>query len=102
MEVATQMISTVGFPIFCVLALGFFIYKAFDKITENGKEREVKLYGILLETKDQLNKSIEINAQFVAVLNDLKNDISNIQNDILKIQNTLNIRKEKTKNADIQ
>ena len=33
-DVMTQVITTVGFPIFCVLALGMFIYKSYNNITD--------------------------------------------------------------------
>ena len=38
MEDWINVLQTVGFPIFCVLALGFFIYTAYKKITEDTKE----------------------------------------------------------------
>ena len=35
------LITSVGFPIVCVLALGWFIYKAFEKFTAQSEKREV-------------------------------------------------------------
>lgn len=90
-----NVISTVGFPIFCVIALGFFIYKAFEKITNTNAEREKELYKLLGETREQLNNAIEINASFVEILNDLKNNMANVQDDILKIKSTLKMKEEK-------
>ena len=34
------LITSVGFPIVCVLALGWFIYKAFEKFTAQSEKRE--------------------------------------------------------------
>ena len=42
MEVYANIISTVGFPIACVIALGFFIYKAWNDMSKRSTEREEK------------------------------------------------------------
>lgn len=93
MSDAVNVIENVGFPIFCVIALGGLVWLGFKYITQNNIEREAKLYEMLGVTRKELDEAISINAQFVTVLNDLKNDISDVQNDIVKIQNTLSIKK---------
>lgn len=94
MNDVVSIISNVGFPIFCVLALGGLVYKGFDKITNANAEREQKLYMMLGETRAQLEKSIEVNAGFVEILSDLKNNMNNVQDDITKIKQTLHMKKE--------
>lgn len=93
MSDAVNVIDNVGFPIFCVIALGGLVWLGFKHITQNNTEREAKLYEMLGATRKELDDAITINAQFVTILNDLKNDISDVQNDIVKIQNTLAIKK---------
>ena len=88
----TTIISTVGFPIFCTLALGYFVFKAFQSITTANQEREKNLYTLLGETREQLNNAIKVNASFVEILSDLKNNVSNVQDDIIKIKSTLNMK----------
>lgn len=90
---AVDVIDNVGFPIFCVIALGALVWLGFKHITQNNSDREAKLYELLGETRKELDEAININAQFVNVLNDLKNDISDLQNDIAKIQNTLALKR---------
>lgn len=90
---AVDVIDNVGFPIFCVIALGALVWLGFKHITQNNTEREAKLYEMIGETRKELDEAININAQFVNVLNDLKNDISELQNDIAKIQNTLALKR---------
>lgn len=90
---AVDVIDNVGFPIFCVIALGALVWLGFKHITQNNSDREAKLYEMLGETRKELDEAININAQFVNVLNDLKNDISDLQNDIAKIQNTLSLKR---------
>jgi len=90
---AVDIIDNVGFPIFCVIALGALVWLGFKHITQNNSEREAKLYEMLGETRKELDEAININAQFVNVLNDLKSDIGELQNDIAKIQNTLALKR---------
>ena len=37
------LVTSLGFPIVCVMALGWFIYKAFEKFTAQSEKREEKL-----------------------------------------------------------
>lgn len=90
----TTIISTLGFPIFCVLALGWFIYKAFDKINTQNQEREKQLYGMLGDVRNQLNKATEINASFVQVLSDFRTDLTDIQEDVKEIKAKMEIADE--------
>lgn len=85
----TNIISSVGFPIACAIGLGIFIYKAYEKISEMNQLREQKLYDMLDETQEQLKKATEINASFVEVLSDFRNDITKIQDDIQEIKHEI-------------
>ena len=76
------IISNVGFPIFCVVCLGYFTWKAFNMVVANNKEREEKLYETIGEIRDQLNKATEVNASFVKVLENMSNDIDDIKHQI--------------------
>lgn len=80
------MITTVGFPIFCVLALGWFIYHSYEKITERNEKREDKLYTALSEAQEQMDKVTDTNAQFVEVLKSYKTDIDGIKTDVADIK----------------
>ena len=91
---AVSVITNVGFPIFCVLALGGLVWKGFDKITSSNAEREKLLYSMLGETRAQLDEAIKINASFVEILSDLKTNMSNVQEDVVKIKSALHMKKE--------
>lgn len=78
----TQIISTVGFPIFCVLALGFFVWKAFNMVMQNNKEREAKLYDTIAEIRGQLKEASATNASFVKILEGMSKDIEDIKDKI--------------------
>lgn len=80
----TGLISSVGFPIFCVLALGYFVWKAFNMVMENNKERESKLYDTITDVRAQLKASAETNASFVKVLEAMSEDIDEIKHKIDK------------------
>lgn len=80
----TTIISTVGFPIFCVLALGYFIWKAFNMVMTNNKERETKLYNTIADVRAQLKSASETNASFIKVLEAMSEDIDEIKHKIDK------------------
>lgn len=63
------LITSVGFPIVCVLALGWFIYKAFEKFTAQSEKREEKLYTVLANAQETNERLSKTNAEFVTVLN---------------------------------
>lgn len=88
-DVMTQLITTVGFPIFCVLALGMFIYKSYNNITTINKEREDKLYTMLGKTQVQLDNAQETNAKFLTVLEQINKDTDTMKNDIDDIKETI-------------
>lgn len=79
---ATQSISSVGFPIFCVLAMGLFVWKAFNMVMTNNKEREAKLYDTIAEIRGQLKEASTTNASFVKILENMSKDIEDIKDKI--------------------
>lgn len=78
----TQIISTVGFPIFCVVCLGYFVWKAFNMVMTNNKERETKLYDTIAEIRGQLKEASATNASFVKILENMSKDIEDIKDKI--------------------
>lgn len=81
-----QMISDVGFPIFCVVALAYFMYKTFVQMNAQNLEREKVLYKMLDDVRDELNRATEINAGFMKVLENFQEDLNKIQSDISDIK----------------
>lgn len=94
MENAVSIIQNIGFPIFCVLALGFFIYKAYIRISEDNKEREEKLYTMLASSQNQIDEAIKTNSNFVKQLEIMQNNVQSISDDVDEIKDFLKIRKE--------
>lgn len=89
-EVIQQLITSVGFPIACVIALGFFIYKVSNKLMEENKGREEKLYTIIGEVQTQNKELSNTNAGFVAVLSTYSQDLESIKEDVTIIKNSIN------------
>lgn len=82
-------ISTLGFPIVCVLFLGWFIWKIWMSQQDQNKEREDKLYeylGKAQEVNEQLTKT---NSEFVEVLYSYKSDLDTIKNDVTEIKQNM-------------
>lgn len=56
MQDVVNMINTVGFPIACVIACGYFIYKTNQQNRQDNKDREDKMYKQLDKFGDNLDK----------------------------------------------
>lgn len=87
------LITSVGFPIVCVLALGWFIYIAFQKFTANAEKREDKLYAIIADAQATNEKLLQTNSEFVGVLDTYKTDLVKIKEDVSVIKDYFNEKK---------
>jgi hypothetical protein len=82
-----EILPSIGFPIICVGALGWFVYKFYTDSQKQNAEREEKLY-IQLGKQTEINeKFANIIAQYEAKLNIIQSDISDIKTDIAVIMN---------------
>ena len=90
------LITSVGFPIFCVLALGFFIYKSYENIEKRNEGREEKLYSMLANSQSAIDNAIETNAKFVAQLESMQNNVNRISDDVDDIKEYLKLNKRAT------
>lgn len=70
-----EIISTLGFPIACVVALGFFIWKVYQQSVV----REEKLMSEITENRKINTKFSEIIAQYEITLGEIKTDVKDIK-----------------------
>jgi septal ring factor EnvC (AmiA/AmiB activator) len=93
METWIEIISTLGFPIACVVAMAAFIFCIYkqttkeyaenmEKVQARGKEREDKLYNELALCREVNSKAIETIAHYAEKLDVIQKDISDIKTDI--------------------
>jgi hypothetical protein len=80
--VITELITTLGFPIACVVALGAFVWH----IYKQSVVREEKLMSEITENRLVNQKFAEIIAQYEITLGEIKTDVKDIK-DTLHIQN---------------
>lgn len=96
-----ELITTLGFPIACVVMLGafvFYIYKRqtedsvnnMEKVQERCKEREDKLYNELALNREITGKAVETIALYAERLNNIEDNVEDIRNDVLIIKEKLN------------
>ena len=78
----TELIATLGFPIVCVLALGFFVWN----IYKQSIIREEKLMGEITENRLVNEKAIETIAQFAERFTHIEGDVAEIKGDVLEIK----------------
>ena len=83
------LITSLGFPIVCVIALGWFIYKAFEKFTSQAENREEKLYTVISQAQETNERLTQTNAEFVSVLNTYKSDLDEIKSDVNEIKENM-------------
>lgn len=83
------LITTLGFPICVCVALGWFIYKAFEKFTAQSEKREEKLYAVIAQAQETNERLSKTNAEFVSVLNTYKSDLDEIKADVTEIKENM-------------
>lgn len=90
-----ELITTVGFPIVCVIGLGWFIYKIYTDTTKENNEnmealqercaaREEKLFDEIKETRAVNAQAVATIAQYAEKLDTIQADVSEIKNIISK------------------
>ena len=103
MEIGTivELISTLGFPIVCVIALAWFAYYMVKKTNEQNAtnmeklqnrciEREKILYAEIKENREVNAKAIQTIAHYAEKLDIIQKDISEIKTDITVIMSKEN------------
>ena len=73
--VIVELIATLGFPIVCVLALGFFVWT----IYKQSVVREEKLMDEISENRAINQKFAEIIGRYEITLNEIQTDIKDIK-----------------------
>lgn len=89
----TDLISTVGFPIACVVALGGFCYWIIKVVIDTNKADKDKLYTALAESNTTNAKLLDANEKLLATIelitNELKQEMTLIGRDVEKIRDTV-------------
>lgn len=75
MEVFVELISTLGFPIACVIALGVFVWN----IYKQSVKREELLMAEITENRLINQKFAEIIAGYEITLGEIKDDVKDIK-----------------------
>ena len=81
----TQLIGTLGFPIVCVIALGFFVWH----IYKQSVVREEKLMSEITNNRLVNEKAIETIALYADRLTHIENNMEAIKNDVSDIKNKI-------------
>ncbi len=92
------LISNHGFPIACCIGLGWFLYKVFQKTTDESAKnmekvqercavREEKLYEEIAKSREVNAKAVETIAHYADKIDIIQADISDIKTDLTKLTN---------------
>ena len=89
MEGWVQVLQSVGFPIFCVLALGYFVYSSYQKMITDTKEREDKLYTMLASAQATISSAVENNVKLAAQIEIMQKNVEKLADDIEDIKDVV-------------
>ena len=83
-----ELISTLGFPIVCCVAVGYVFYQMLNKVLADSKERENNLMTLTREISTkiaQLGQIIDKNTENISIMNErlekLNEEIKEIKED---------------------
>lgn len=76
--IATELVSTLGFPIALVIAMGFFIWQ----LWKQSVAREEKLMSELTECRLVNTQAITTIAQYAEKLDTIQKDVTEIKSDM--------------------
>lgn len=79
-----ELIGSFGFPIACVIALGFFIWKIYNQSVT----RETALLQEIKESREINGKFAELIAGYEVKLDEIRTDVKEIKNDISELKNS--------------
>ena len=87
MDVLTELIPTLGFPIVCCLAIGVCFYRILMMVLSDSKEREQNLMNLTrdISTKiAELGQIVDKNTEAISVMNEKIEKLSNELEDVKK------------------
>lgn len=82
MEQFTEIMSSFGFPVACVCALGWFIWYFFKQTKEENQQRENNLMDFIKRSQEINAGFAEIIAKYEVKLDEIQKDIQDIKEDI--------------------
>lgn len=94
----STLITTLGFPIVCVIGLGWFIFKIYndtikaneanmEKVQARCKEREEKLYAEIRANREVNAQAIATIALYADKLDTIQMNVSEIKTDMAVLMN---------------
>lgn len=84
METVVELIGSLGFPIVCVIALGFFIWKAYQA----SGQRAQFLLNELKENRVINGKFAQLIENYQAKLDEIREDVQEIKQDVKELKNS--------------
>ena len=85
----TQLITSLGFPIVCVIAMAYAMWKVYTRSEDRNEQREDKLYKVISDAQAQNKELSDTNVKFVTILENYESDLAGIKTDITDIKNKL-------------
>lgn len=80
-KIISEVITTLGFPIALVIAMGWFIFK----LWKQSAERETKLYDEIAKCRDVNQQAVETLALYAERLSVIESDVKDIKDSVSEI-----------------
>ena len=80
MNEIAQLISTLGFPIACCVAIGIVFYQMLNKVLIDSKERELNLMNLTRDVSSkiaELGQIVDKNTEAISIMNEKVEQLSN-------------------------
>lgn len=88
-DVITSLITTVGFPIACVIGLAVLMTKVLFEINNSNKEREKETRDLLIKAQNTVDTALETNAKFIEQLQTMQKSIDKLTVDVDDIKDKI-------------
>ena len=85
----TQLITSLGFPIVCVIAMAYAMWKVYTRSEDRNEQREDKLYKVISDAQAQNKELSDTNTKFVTILENYESDLDGIKTDVTDIKTKL-------------
>ena len=85
----TQLITSLGFPIVCVIAMAYAMWKVYIRSEDQNEQREDKLYEVIAKAQAQNQELSDTNSKFVSILENYESDLDTIKNDVNDIKSKM-------------
>lgn len=89
METILNVFQTVGFPIACVICLGWYLKNYIDKVERQNEERETNYRKLISAIQEEKKNLIELLNSYKESMSKIADKLDSVSTDIVEIKNKI-------------